>query len=200
MKRLASLLVMLMLVVSIGIAVVLSSEVRESPRVSGSPEAPVPTGAPIATSPAPTPAAMPESFAFGEPNTPSPGETGQSRLWFHDGEWWGVFLNGPTGDQRVFRFDANSRAWTDTGVAVDERAFALMDIVSDGDRVVIASAGPQPEPRHALRIVRFSYDPAARIYRRDANFPIPITDLGVESLTAARSDDGRLWVAYRQGA
>lgn len=200
MKRLASLLVTLMLVVGIGVAVVLSSEERDGSGVSLSPGASPPSGLAGPTPEPPAIAAPIAPVVFGEPNSPAPGTPGQSRLWFHDGEWWGVFPTASTGEQLIFRLDVGSGAWIDTGIAVDDRAFARMDVVSDGDRLVIASAGPQPEPRHALRIVRFSYDPTTRAYRRDANFPIPITDVGVESLTAARSDDGRLWVAYRQGA
>jgi hypothetical protein len=200
MKRLASLLVTLMLVVGIGVAAVLSSEERDAPDVSLSPGAPGQSGLAAPTPVPATTVATIEPVAFGEPNSPAPSTPGQSRLWFHDGEWWGVYPTAALGEQRIFRLDAGALAWTDTGVAVDDRAFARMDVVSDGDRLVIASAGPQPEPRHALRIARFSYDPAARVYQRDANFPIPITEVGVESLTAARSDDGRLWVAYRQGA
>jgi len=143
---------------------------------------------------------MPAPFAFAQPNSPSPTDEAQSRLWFHDGEWWGVFLTAATGDQRIFRLDPASDAWIDTGVIVDDRPFARMDVIWDGERLVVASAGRQSVPRHALRIVRFSYDPSTRTYRRDANFPLPITEVGVEGVMVVRSDDGRLWVAYRQGS
>lgn len=199
MKRLASLLVALMLIVSIGVAVVLSSAERAGSGVSLPPATPEASGS-GEFSPLPSaPVTLPEPFAFGEPNSQAPITPGQSRLWFHDGAWWGVFLTAATGDQRIFRLEAGAPAWTDTGVIVDDRAFAHMDVVSNGDRLVIASAGARPEPRHALHIVRFSYEPTTRAYRRDANYPIPITDGGVESLMAAQSNDGRLWVAYRIG-
>ena len=198
MKWLAPLLVTLMLVVGIGVAVVLSSAERGEADTSTPSGTSEPPGRP-SLAPGPSPeVAFPESFAFGEPNASAPNATGQSRLWFHDGAWWGVFLTMSTGDQRMYRLDAGLAGWTDTSLVVDDRTFARLDLVSEGDGLVVASAGPQARASHALRISRFSYDPAARVYRRDANFPVPITDVGVEALTLARSDDGRMWLAYRQ--
>ena len=198
MKRVAFLLVTMMLVVGIGVAIGLSSGERGA---ASQPSRGASTSGYARPSPRPAPVvALPASFAYGEAGTPSPlGDAGQSRLWFQDGSWWGVFLAGATGDQRIFRLDAASNAWSDTGVIVDDRDFARMDVISDDGGVVIASAGPQPYDGHALRIIRFSYDPSARTYRGDANASVVITDQGVEAVTIARTDDGRLWVAYREG-
>ena len=46
---------------------------------------------------------------------------------------------------------------------------------------------------------RFSYNPTSGEYRRNANFPVPVTAAGVTGATLARAADGRLWVAYRDG-
>ena len=198
MKRVASMLVTMMLVVGIGVAIGLSSGDRVGVSL---PSEAASTSGYARPSPRPAPAvALPASFAYGEAGTPSPlGDTGQSRLWFQDGTWWGVFLTAATGDQRIYRLDAASNAWSDTGVIVDDRDFARMDVISDDGGVVIASAGPQPYDGHALRIIRFSYDPSARTYRGDPNASVVITDEGVEDVTIARTDDGRLWVSYREG-
>lgn len=199
MRRTAFILVMSMLVVGIGVAVALSSQERAEPIGSIPSGLPDPSDPGLASTPPSAAVTAPAPLAFGAPNTPSPSDTGQSRLWFQDGQWWGVFLAAATGDQRIFRLDTAADAWSDTGVVVDDRSYARMDVLWDGEWLVVASAGPQPSQRHALRIIRFSWDPSARTYIRDANFPLPITDLGVEGVTLARSDDGRLWVAYRQG-
>lgn len=199
MRRLAILLVTLMLVVSIGIALALASAETGGPTAnpsSGLPSfAPGSLDAPVDDTPV-----VPESFTYGPGGSPDPAGTGaQSRLWFNDGSWWGVFLASSSADQRIFRLDATSLVWVDTGVVVDDRIFAKIDAMWDGERLVIASAGTRPDERHALRVNRFSYDPASREYFRNANFPVPLTATGVTAATVARAGDGRLWVAYRDG-
>jgi hypothetical protein len=199
MRRLAILLVTVMLVGSIGIALALASNETSGP--TANPSLPLPSfspgslGGPTGEAPG-----APESFAFGAAGTPDPAGTGaQSRLWFNAGSWWGVFLTSSSADQRIFRLDAASLTWIDTGAVVDDRPFAKIDAHWDGERLLIASAGEQADERHALRVDRFSYDPATGEYRRNANFPVPVTAMGVAGATLARAGDGRLWVAYRDG-
>jgi len=195
------LVVAVALVGSIGLAAVLALGTGTS---SGSPEPSVGSGLP--SIPASSPATVVEAealmrLAYGAPETPSPLRAPvQNHLWYHDGSWWGVFLSSETSDHRVHRLDGASGTWISTDTVVDERATAHMDVVWDGDALVVASAGLQPSARHALRITRFSYIPEARGYVRDADFPIEITDAGVEAVTLLRSADGRLWTAYRSGA
>ena len=199
MRRLAILLVSVMLVASIGIALALASNETGGPTVNPSSDlpsfAPGSLGGPVDESPG-----APESFAFGVGGSPDPAGTGaQSRLWFNDGSWWGVFLTSSSADQRIFRLDAASLTWIDTGVVVDDRAYAKVDAQWDGEHLLVASAGEQADVRHALRVNRFSYNPASGEYRRNANFPVPVTAAGVTGATLARAGDGRLWVAYRDG-
>ncbi len=199
MRRLAILLVTVMLVASIGIALALASNETSGPTVNPSADlpsfSPGSLGGPVDESPG-----APESFAFGVGGSPDPAGTGaQSRLWFNDGSWWGVFLTSSSADQRIFRLDAASLTWTDTGVVVDDRAYAKVDAQWDGEHLLVASAGEQADVRHALRVNRFSYNPASGEYRRNANFPVPVTAAGVTGATLARAGDGRLWVAYRDG-
>ena len=199
MRRLGILLVAAMLLGSIGIAVALAS--REAGLPTAQPSRALPSFAPGSLSgPIGEAPDAPESFAFGPAGSPNPAGTGaQSRLWYNDGSWWGVFLTSTSVDQRIFRLDARSLTWGDTGVVVDDRDYAKIDVLWDGDRLLVASAGERAEERHALRLNRFSYDPSNRQYRRDANFPLPLTAGGVVGATLARGDDGRLWVAYRDG-
>jgi hypothetical protein len=198
-RRLGILLVAAMLLGSIGIAVVLAS--RETVLPTAQPSDGLPSftpgsfGGPLGETPD-----EPESFAFGPAGSPNPAGTGaQSRLWYNDGAWWGVFLTASSGDHRIFRLDATSLTWVDMGVVVDDRTYAKVDVLWDGDRLLVASAGERDDARHALRLNRFSYDPSSRQYRRDANFPLPLTASGVVGATLARAEDGRLWVAYRDG-
>ena len=200
MRRLGILLVAAMLLGSIGIAVVLASREAVLPTAQPSQDlpsfAPGSLGGPVGEAPE-----APESFAFGPAGSPNPSGTGaQSRLWYNDGAWWGVFLTSSSADHRIFRLDATSLTWVATGVVVDDRTYAKVDVLWDGDRLLVASAGEGADERQALRLNRFSYDPSSRQYRRDANFPLPLTAGGVVGATLARGEDGRLWVAYRDGA
>lgn len=200
MRRLALALVGLMLLVSISLALLLSSASRDPGGGVAAPQA-SPMGVMPSTSVEPSPVvAGSAAFAFGEPDSGSPMPNGaQSRLWFNDGSWWGVFLAKATADQRIYRFDVASRAWFDTGTVVDDRAFARMDVLWDGEALIVASAGPRPEPRHALLVNRFTYDEATDGYLRDPNFPVSLTGVGVDGVTIARAADGVLWVSYVQG-
>ena len=199
MRRLAILLVTVMLVASIGIALALASNETSGP--TANPSLALPSFSPGSLGGHEDEApGTPESFAFGAGGSPDPAGTGaQSRLWFNDGSWWGVFLTSSSADQRIFRLDAASLTWIDTGVVVDDRAYAKIDAQWDGERLLIASAGEQADERHALLVNRFSYSPTSGEYRRNANFPVPVTAEGVTGATLARAADGRLWVAYRDG-
>lgn len=197
MKRLAMLVVGVALIGSIGLAAVLALGDGSAPA-----EQPPLLSPPAATSDAsPDPAAdMWPPLRYGPAQTASPlAGSSQHHLWFHDGAWWGVFLAGETSDHRIFLFDAEAGSWVPTTVVVDERSNAHMDVLWDGGALTVASAGTQPSERHALRITRFSYVAESRTYLRDADFPVAITDVGVEGVTLTRSSDGRLWVAYRAG-
>jgi hypothetical protein len=199
MRRLAILLVTVMLVASIGIALALASNETSGPTANPSLALPSFSPGSLGGHEDEAPGA-PESFAFGAGGSPDPAGTGaQSRLWFNDGSWWGVFLTSSSADQRIFRLDAASLTWIDTGVVVDDRAYAKIDAQWDGERLLIASAGEQADERHALLVNRFSYSPTSGEYRRNANFPVPVTAEGVTGATLARAADGRLWVAYRDG-
>jgi hypothetical protein len=198
-KRIAFLLVAVVLVGSIGLAAALALG-DPSATNEPNPSRRTPTGSETA---APTLEAVTESWeaiSYGPPDTPSPlRATPQNHLWFHDDSWWGVFLSADTADHRIYRLDPEEGRWTATGVVVDERTFAHMDVLWDGASLVVASAGPQATARHALRITRFTYVAEAGSYLRDADFPAQLTDSGVEAVTVVRAADARLWVAYRAG-
>jgi hypothetical protein len=120
----------------------------------------------------------------------------QSKVWFHDGAWWAVLVAEFTGQMQIHQLDWATQRWVDTGVLVDERPFAHPDVLWDGERLFVASAGTRNAAGHALRVSGFSYDPAGRRYVLEPDFPLAITDQGVDAVTIAKAQDGQLWVAY----
>jgi hypothetical protein len=123
----------------------------------------------------------------------------QSKLWFHDGAWWGVLLEPISSEWRIHQLDWASQTWTDTGTLVDERPDAVADVLWDGAHLYIVSAGSRPSPRHHARVLRYSYDPPGRRYAADLDFPVTVTSLGVEYATLAKDTTGRLWLTYVEG-
>ncbi len=134
---------------------------------------------------------------YGKPGDPSPmGQGGQSELWFNDGAWWGILLDAASQTFRIHEFDWANLAWVDTGIVVEERASARLDVLWDGKHVYVASAGEKVRPTNGIRLSRFSYDPPTGSYVRDANFPVFLGDTGVRSLGLAKDGSGKLWIAY----
>jgi hypothetical protein len=125
--------------------------------------------------------------------------TGQSKLWFNDGSWWGVLLDAASGEFHIHWLEWASQTWHDTGTLVDERAYARADVLWDGAKLYVASAGSSDRATHDARVLRFSYDPASRRYSLDPNFPTALTTTGVQQLLLAKAASGRLWAAVLQG-
>ncbi|MCU1633398.1 MAG: hypothetical protein JWM61_2050, partial [Micrococcaceae bacterium] len=73
--------------------------------------------------------------------TPSPSGTKRatSALWFTDGLWWGNLWDTDSSDFHIFRFDAATSSWVDTGVATETRASTHHDVLWDGTTLNVAS-------------------------------------------------------------
>jgi hypothetical protein len=164
-----------------------------------------PTDRPATPSPATTataPPPLPEAATIAGPPFPATEtdptrSSAQAKAWFHDGRWWAVLWALDTGESRIHALDPGSGAWIDTGQVVDERPGSRVDVLADGDRIVVASAGTNPESaRDAALIVAFDYDAEAESYRLAPDFPVPLTTHGLESVVLARDGTGRLWSAY----
>jgi hypothetical protein len=123
----------------------------------------------------------------------------QSKLWFHDGSWWGVLFNQPSGEFRIHWLEWGTQTWHDTGTLVDERPSAKADVLWDGGHLFVASAGSGTRSRHAARIHRFTYDPATRRFGRDPDFPVTLSPAGVSEVSVVRDGAGTLWASYVQG-
>lgn len=145
---------------------------------------------------------LPESATIAGPPFPATEtdptrSSAQTKAWFHDGRWWAVLWALDTGESRIHVLDTGSGAWLDTGQVVDERPGSRVDVLAGADRIVVATAGTNPESvRDAARIVAFDYDADAQTYRLARDFPVQLTVHGLESVVLARDATGRLWAAY----
>lgn len=121
----------------------------------------------------------------------------QSKLWFHDGLWWGILFDAATAEFHIWWLDRTADAWVDTGVLVDSRPYARQDVVIDGEEMLIVSGGSQEtSTHHALRALGYRYDPVQRIYQLRPGFPASITNSGTEAPNVALDGTGRAWVTY----
>ena len=60
-------------------------------------------------------------------------------LWFNDGSWWGNLWDTASSDFHIFRFDAATASWVDTGVTTETRANTHHDVLWDGTTLYVAS-------------------------------------------------------------
>ena len=71
--------------------------------------------------------------------TPTGSKRATSALWFNDGAWWGNLWDTASSNFHIFRFDAATSSWVDTGVATDTRANTHHDVLWDGTTPHVAS-------------------------------------------------------------
>ncbi|MGH2786088.1 MAG: Ig-like domain-containing protein [Actinomycetota bacterium] len=119
------------------------------------------------------------------------GEKPESKLWFHDGQWWAAMVS-PTnaGAHTIWRLGQS--AWTNTGVVIDTRPATKEDVLSQGTTLYVTSRASNSQGGNKLR--RFTY--AGGTYQLDGGFPVNLPGSGEETLTLARDSTGRLWVTY----
>jgi hypothetical protein len=123
-------------------------------------------------------------------------EKAQSKAWYAEETWWLIAVVGDRATHRILRLDVASRTWLDTGVLVDERPDANVDTLIDGDMLYVASAAVRADPTSAGLLTRFHYVPAEGRYVRDPDFPVALTEAGVESIVLARDGRDRLWATW----
>jgi chitobiase/beta-hexosaminidase-like protein len=159
------------------------------------------------------------TFTAGDPDfsilgshVPEPtADKAESKLWFNDGSWWGCLYNPTAQAFRIYRFDRDVQAWFDTDVTIDGSRGSRADVLWDGRKLYIVSGDTaasdwgRPAPAAALaagsaRLLRFSYDPAAKTYTRDPGFPVTVRQGSAEDVTLAKDSTGELWIAFtREG-
>jgi hypothetical protein len=135
-------------------------------------------------------------------NDPS-GEEPESKLWWHDGFWWGSLYSLSGGEYRIHRYDWGNKTWVDTGVAIDDREDTKADALWDAEagKLYIVShiftrpASEVPIARKA-RLYRYSYDEASQTYSLDPGFPVIVNNDKTEALVIDKDSTGKLWVTY----
>ena len=151
------------------------------------------------------PALAQSAFSFGTTVTSAPtGEKPESKLWWTDGSWWGTLFNAQANEYRIFRFDAASGTWSDTGTAVDTRTNSKADTLWDEEtqrlyvvsHVFSSSAASSSSSSNWGRLYRYTYNAATDHYALDSGFPAVITRGTAEALTIARDSTQRLWVTW----
>jgi hypothetical protein len=133
------------------------------------------------------------------PTGPSGAKT-QSKLWFNDGNWWGIFFDGSSEEYRIYRYDQATDAWSDTGTLVDARNTSRADALWDNSHLYVVSAGTEAGlERDSARFLRYSYEPSTEHYSLEEGFPVTISKGGTEAISVARDSTGKLWATYTQG-
>ncbi|HEX7172798.1 MAG TPA: hypothetical protein VF365_09355, partial [Candidatus Limnocylindria bacterium] len=154
----------------------------------------------FASSSAPVRAAPVEAgyrdFSYSASGVSAPtGEKPQSKLWHHDGFWWGALFSRASDAYNIFRLDWGSQTWSDTGVVIDTRNAVRLDALSDGSRLYVASAGKTASGDSA-QFRRFSYNASTDTYTLDPGFPVTIVSGGMEAGVIDKDTSGTVWFTY----
>lgn len=140
----------------------------------------------------------------GSSGAPS-GSKPESKVWFHDGRWWGDLWDTTTSDHYIHWYDVSGRRWVRTGTILEDRSGTRSDVLSDGNALYVSShrfaegSGSTATGQPAL-LRRYSYNPASKTYSLDAGFPVQINDARSETLVIDKDSTGRLWATWTQNA
>ena len=117
---------------------------------------------------------------------------GQSKLWFHDQSWWGLFSDPDAGSTvRVYQLMPD-HTWRKTPAVVATGAAETGDAVEGADDVVHVVVRHSDE---RLYHVPLTYDATAGEYTRGT--PQLVTTKGsLAPATIAEETTGRLWIAF----
>ena len=134
--------------------------------------------------------------------TPTGSKRATSALWFNDGVWWGNLWDTVSSDFHIFRFNAATSSWADTGVATEPRPSTHHDVLWDGTTLYVASyrfvADTLPaEPNFPTTMRRYSYNSGTKTYSLLS--ATNINNYKVETLTIDKDSTGRVWATWQQG-
>ena len=171
-----------------------------SPSPGPTPTAPIATPRPSPTgSPLPPPPAgltfadyAVDPTVVGAPTTSS----AQSKLWYAEGQWWGALFGRTTNRLGIYRLDADTQVWADTGELIDERPFADVDVLWAGTHLYTVAGGSRSSENHSIRVRRFTFDAKAVRFTLDADFPVTINPGGASSPVMTADSAGGLWVTF----
>jgi hypothetical protein len=145
-----------------------------------------------------------EGLSHSGTGTPTGTKRAISALWFNDGIWWGSLWDTASSDFHVFKFNASTNSWADTGVVTETRASTHQDVLWDGKTKTLYVAsyrfvndGLPSEPNFPTTMRRYSYDSVAKKYTLiDSS---QINNSKVEVLTIDKDSTGRVWATWQQG-
>ncbi len=104
-------------------------------------------------------------------------------------------------EYQIYRFNAGSQSWEETGTAIDNRDESLGDALWDGSRLYVAShifsqEGKSTSSGNAGRLYRYTYHSNSKTYSLDSGFPVVINGAKSESLVITKDSAGKLWAAW----
>jgi len=138
-------------------------------------------------------------FSFGTGTSAPTAKDEQSKVWFNDARWWGVLYNSSAGEFRIYKLDWPTQSWADTGTAVDEREHTRSDVLWDGTKLYVVTAGTsETNSSHSAKVRRYSYSASTQAYTLDSGFPVTITTGGTAAITIDKDTTGKLWAAFTQ--
>ncbi|MEZ4713574.1 MAG: DNRLRE domain-containing protein [Caldilineaceae bacterium] len=149
------------------------------------------------------------TFSFGSTCNSTPtGEKPESKLWIHDGYWWGSLCSGSANAYHIYRLNLSTQDWIDTQTVLDDRPSSKADVLWDAasqklyvaSHVFTTSGAATSSSGDWGRLYRYSYNAGSKTYALDAGFPVNITRGKSETLTIAKDATGQLWVTYVEGS
>jgi hypothetical protein len=134
--------------------------------------------------------------------TPTGTKRAESVLWYNDGSWWGNLWDTATSDFHIFRFNAATHSWVDTGVTTETRADTHHDVLWDGTTLHVASHrfvndGVPAASGFPSTLRRYSYNRTTKAYTSLGS--AQINNYRTETLTIDKDSTGRLWATWQQG-
>ena len=136
-------------------------------------------------------------------STPTGNKRAESVLWFNDGIWWANMWDATLKRFYIFRLDAATQTWSNTGTLVERRASTHADVLWDGTKLFVATHRLlndelPAEPGFPSHLYRYSYDSTTETYTLDAGFPTVVNNYKTETLTIDKDSRGRLWATWQQ--
>ncbi|MDQ0617440.1 hypothetical protein QFZ33_001464 [Arthrobacter globiformis] len=143
-----------------------------------------------------------EDFSHSGTGTPTGTKRQTNALWFNDGVWWGNLWDTASSDFHIFRFNAATSSWVNTGVATETRANTHHDVLWDGKTLFVASYrfvndGLPFEPNFPSTMRRYSYDSGTKTYTLLTSERIHNNK--VETMSIDKDSTGRVWATWQQG-
>jgi hypothetical protein len=136
------------------------------------------------------------------------GEKPESKLWWHDGFWWGSLFSPEDGEYRIYRYDDMVHNWVKTDTAIDARLQSRADVLWDAaaNKLYIVSHIKVENPSQVNTapnwawLFRYSYNAVAKTYQLDPGFPVNHVNRDrTETVVIDKDSTGRLWVTYVSG-